>query len=328
MIPFKKETDIISSVNDLVKTPIHNNGLEEYISNYTTEAIKKIKYTLIIKSAIISFIALIISFYIDVAKVPFLGNVSFDIGKYLFPSWQPAEHSFVPFTFWWLPLIVYGLFLGLSFLAFRKLSVEVVRTPTSEIIDKIISSYLSIVEGISTALPLIGAAILLLSTRMGEEIFLGLSVPFEIKALIILALGKLFEPVFDQMGIEYQNVVSNVKAKKEKYFAKMQSESTENLVGKIEELSRINKTPGISTEDLNNYKEFLHQVSDLSHIILSNYDAINKVLIQFGELETVTTEKVENLKNVSESILRASKSLSDEQTITGLKCLESIIVKR
>jgi len=36
-------------------------------------------------------------------------------------------------------------------------------------------------------------------------------VPFEVKALIILAIGKLFEPVLDQLGLEFQNIVDTVK---------------------------------------------------------------------------------------------------------------------
>ncbi len=110
---------------------------------------------------------------------------------------------------------------------------EIIRTPASETIDRIISSYTSVTDSISTALPLIGAAILLISIKLGEEIFLGLSVPFEVKALIVLALGKLFEPVLDQLGVEFQNIVNHVRDIKERYFSRIQIENSKNLLKTI-----------------------------------------------------------------------------------------------
>ena len=97
---------------------------------------------------------------------------------------------------------------------------EIKRNPASETIDRVISSYTSIIDSISTALPLLGAALLLISIKFGEEVFLGLSVPFEIKAFIILALGKLFEPVLDQLGVEFQNIATHVSDLKRKIFLK------------------------------------------------------------------------------------------------------------
>ena len=62
-------------------------------------------------------------------------------------------------------------------------------------------------------------SILLISIKLGEEVFLGLSVPFEVKALIVLAIGKLFEPVLDQLGMEFQAVVNHVSDIRDKYFS-------------------------------------------------------------------------------------------------------------
>jgi len=41
-------------------------------------------------------------------------------------------------------------------------------------------------------MPLLGAAILLIAIKEGPTIFLGFSVPFEVKSILILAIGKLF----------------------------------------------------------------------------------------------------------------------------------------
>ena len=159
-----------------------------------------------------------------------LGEVTFDLARSLFPGWQPPVDTFEPYSFWWLPIAVYALFIFISYLAYNRLKLEIIRTPASETIDRIIEASTSVIDSISTALPLIGAAILLVSIKLGEEIFLGLSVPFEIKALIILAIGKLFQPVFDQLGVDFQNVVNHVKDIRDKYFSRIQIESSKSLI--------------------------------------------------------------------------------------------------
>ncbi len=209
------------------------NSLDELISSYVVETIKKKKFSLILKPAIISFVALIISFFMDISSVPVLGNISRDIAKSLFPTWQPAVQAFEPYRFWWLPILVYLLFVFFAYLAYEKLKIEIVRNPASETIDRVITSYTSVVDSIATALPLLGAALLLISIKMGEEIFLGLSVPFEIKALIVLALGKLFEPVLDQLSVEFQNIATHVSDLKERYFSRIQTENSRNILDQL-----------------------------------------------------------------------------------------------
>jgi len=225
-------------------------GLEEELERYTQTAVNNIKFTLIIKPAIISFVALIISFFLDLSTVPILGDITIKIAQSLFPAWQPDPNMISPYSFWWLPVMVYGLFVFLSFLAYNKLRLEIVRTPASETIDRVISSYTSVIDSISTALPLIGAAILLISIQLGEEVFLGLSVPFEVKALIVLALGKLFEPVLDQLSVEFQNVVNHVSDIKERYFSRIQIENSKNLLKQISGSSGAGRGSDISLKDL------------------------------------------------------------------------------
>lgn len=101
--------------------------------------------------------------------------MTFDLARSLFPGWQAPIEAFEPYSFWWLPVAVYALFIFVAYLAYNKLKLEIIRTPASETIDRIIESSTSVVDSISTALPLIGAAILLVSIKLGEEVFLGLS---------------------------------------------------------------------------------------------------------------------------------------------------------
>ncbi len=300
-------------------------GLEEELDSYTRSAVSKIRFNVVIKPAIISFIALIVSFFLDVSKVPLLGDVTFDLARKVFPTWEPPTYAFEPFSFWWVPIFAYALFLFISYLAYNKLKIEIIRTPASETVDRLIEASTSVIDSIATALPLIGAAVLLISITLGEEIFLGLSVPFEIKALIILAIGKLFLPVLDQLGIEFQNVVNHVQDIRDKYFSRIQ----------IESLKQMNKggmagTGGekISVEDMQRFKSVMDETSRLSNVILKNFSSAREMMEKISQLEQIGSDKIQQLNALANSITQASSSLTDERTLAGLKHLEAIVVKK
>ncbi len=323
------KTIINENTKNLLNPDVANNELESELESYTRSAIRKIQFTVIIKPAIISFIALIISFFLDLSKVPILGNITIDLAKTLFPSWKPVEESVIPFSFWWLPVITYAFFVFMAFLAYSKLKLEIIRTPASATIDRIINSYTSVIDSISTALPLIGAAILLISIKLGEEIFLGLSVPFEVKALIILALGKLFEPVLDQLGVEFQNVVNHVSDIREKYFSRIQVENSKNI------LKRLNssndgalKGTELSIADVEKFKLLVEQSAKLSEIMNRNFVSIASLTEKINQIDGISSQKITELSTLANALNQASHSLGDDKTLTGLKYLESIVVKK
>jgi hypothetical protein len=305
----------------------HRNGLEEEIDSYIENSISKLRFSLVLKPAAISFVALILSFFLDISRVPLLGDISAQLGKALFPTWEPAVESVVPYSFWWLPVAVYALFFFLAYMAFNKLKIEVMRSAATETIDRIISSYTTVIDSISTALPLLGAALLLISIKLGEEIFLGLSVPFEVKALIVLAIGKLFEPVLDQLGIEFQNIVNHVKDKRERYFSRIQIENSRNLV---KQLSGHGSTrlPEISSTDMEAYKALLAESSKYSEVLLKNFSHLYAVLEKIKGIDLISTEKIGELNKLADNLTAASRHLGDEKTIEGLTHLENIVVRK
>ena len=311
----------------LVDTPNRaDDGLEEELDSYTRAAVSRIRFDTLIKSAIISFIALIISFFIDVASVPLLGDVTFDLARSLFPGWQPPVDTFEPYSFWWLPIAVYALFVFIAFLAYNRLKLEIIRTPATETIDRVIESSMSVIDAISTALPLIGAAILLVSIKLGEEVFLGLSVPFEIKALIILAIGKLFQPVLDQLGVDFQNVVNHVKDIRDKYFSRIQIESSKSLIKQFNQ-SGIGGGTAVSLQDAEKYKAIVNESARLSEIIHKNFTAVSAMMEKVNSVQQISSDKIQQLNTLANSITQASSSLSDEKTLVGLKHLEAIVKK-
>ena len=303
-----------------------DDGLEEELDSYTRSAVTRIRFNTIIKPAIISFIALIISFFIDVASVPVLGEVTFDLARSLFPGWQPPVDAFEPYSFWWLPVAVYALFIFISYLAYNRLKLEIIRTPASETIDRIIEASTSVIDSISTALPLIGAAILLVSIKLGEEIFLGLSVPFEIKALIILAIGKLFQPVLDQLGVDFQNVVNHVKDIRDKYFSRIQIESSKSLIKQFNQ-SGVGGGGAVSVQDMEKYKAVVTESARMSEIIHKNFAAVTAMMEKVNSVQQISSDKIQQLNTLANSITQASSSLTDERTLVGLKHLEAIVKK-
>jgi hypothetical protein len=311
----------------LVDTSVRvDDGLEEELDSYTRAAVTRIRFDTIIKPAIISFVALIISFFIDVATVPILGDVTFDLARSLFPGWQAPVDTFEPYSFWWLPVLVYALFIFISFLAYNRLKLEIIRTPASETIDRIIEASTSVIDSISTALPLIGAAILLVSIKLGEEIFLGLSVPFEIKALIILAIGKLFQPVLDQLGVDFQNVVNHVKDIRDKYFSRIQIESSKSLINQFNK-SGVGGGGAVTVQDMEKYKALVTESARMSEIMNKNYAAISVIMEKVNSMQQISSEKIQQLNSLANSITQASSSLTDEKTLVGLKHLEAIVKK-
>jgi hypothetical protein len=311
----------------LVDTPNRaDDGLEEELDSYTRAAVSRIRFDTLVKSAVISFIALIISFFIDVATVPFFGDVTFDLARSLFPGWQPPVDTFEPYSFWWLPIAVYALFVFIAYLAYNRLKLEIIRTPATETIDRVIESSMSVIDSISTALPLIGAAILLVSIKLGEEVFLGLSVPFEIKALIILAIGKLFQPVLDQLGVDFQNVVNHVKDIRDKYFSRIQIESSKSLIKQFNQ-SGIGGGTTVSLQDAEKYKAIVNESARLSEIVHKNFTAVSAMMEKVNSVQQISSDKIQQLNALANSITQASSSLSDEKTLLGLKHLEAIVKK-
>lgn len=304
-----------------------DDGLEEELDSFTRAAVTRIRFNTIIKPAIISAIALFISFFIDVANVPILGDVTFDLARSLFPGWQAPLEAFEPYSFWWLPVAVYAIFIFVAYLAYNRLKLEIIRTPATETIDRVIESSTSVIDSISTALPLIGAAILLVSIKLGEEVFLGLSVPFEIKALIVLAMGKLFQPVLDQLGVDFQNIVNHVKDLRDKYFSRIQIESSKSLIKQFNQTGLGGGGAAVSVQDLEKYKALVTESARLSEIMHKNFASVSAMMEKVNSLQHITTEKIQQLNSLANSITQASSSLTDEKTLIGLKHLEAIVKK-
>ncbi|MFH1196548.1 MAG: hypothetical protein V1720_12665 [bacterium] len=306
------------------------NELDKKLAEYKQAQVDKITFRILLKPLLISFIALVFSFFLDISYVPFLGNITIDFAKALFPSWQPINQQIEPLSFWWMPIITYFIFVGFAFKAYYELKHEANYSSSSGIIDRITGSAMSVIDGISTALPLLGAAILLISIKLGPEIFLGISVPFEIKALIVLALGVLFEPVMDKLGVEFQHIVNRSREIKDRYYSEIQILETNTILAKIEEqLSKINNPVSnmLKPGELESYQKVFENLLTLSKETYKYTAASQSVLEKMSGFGSIQPEHVESVKSLTKLITEAANSLKDEKTISALKSLENIIKK-
>lgn len=305
---------------------LKTNGIDAEISEFKKERLSKIRFRILTKHAIISVVALLFSLFIDVSNVPLLGNISIDIAQKLFPGWEPINKAITPISFWWLPFAAYIIFLLFAYKSYSELRTAVKESTSPEIIDRIVGSSVSVIDGISTALPLIGAAILLISIKLGPEVFLGLSVPFEIKALIVLAIGKLFEPVLDEMSVEFHHIITKAKDLKDRYYAAAQLDHFEKIVKRLEH-NQIAAPGTIQTTDLKIFETVLSRIVELSEQMQANFKHSFELFNKMKEISNLDTDKLKELRLAAEKITIATESLKDPNTVRSLQSLESLIKK-
>ncbi|MGE5410620.1 MAG: hypothetical protein ACM3MI_06640, partial [Clostridiales bacterium] len=98
-----------------------SNGLEKEIDSFKEAKLKNLSFKIVSKHIIISLVALFFTFFLDIAHVPILGNISMNIAKGLFANWNPANQGFESISFWWMPVIVYFIFVLFAYKAYVEL---------------------------------------------------------------------------------------------------------------------------------------------------------------------------------------------------------------
>ncbi|MBK7106872.1 MAG: hypothetical protein IPH62_16490 [Ignavibacteriae bacterium] len=322
-------TETQQQVNSGKVNILDDQYLAEKIHQIKENHLKNISPIILIKPAVFSFVVLLVSMFIDLSSVPILGNITIDIAKSLYPDWQQAEKTIEPIQFWWLPLVSYLFFITIAVKEYRGLFSHVRSTTPRENIDRIISSSISLIDGYATALPLIGAAFLLVSIKLGPEIFLGLSVPFEIKSLIVLAIAKLFEPVLDYIGVKFQKVINVASDFQEQFYQKLQVKQTDKLIKLLSE----NNSPkvaenNLSIENLKNLREELEKIKTLSFESYQNFNILNKLTTQLNSSLENNGKHLTAINQMSQTIDSMASNLNSDKVLQSLNSLELIVNKR
>lgn len=185
----------------------------------------------------------------------------------LFPFTKvPIDYLQGPLIFFFsylFPLIVFGVYALMGFRANKELKND--KQLTEAKITLKVDKYSGIVDGIGTALPLIGAALLLYYAVKpnSSEIFYGFAAPLEIKSIFLLASAKLFESMFDSLAERYLTIVRNENdnAQLLEALKKRIVEFTQDDIVKLDSISQMASQ---SSESLNG---FVNNLKDLSSIL-------------------------------------------------------------
>lgn len=287
--------------------------IRKYLVEKNLNIISKAGTLDVIRALIPSLILLIISLFIDVAYVPILGDIAASSAKSFFNV--DITLKVIPMQFWYLPFLAYILFLIFALLCNHSLKKEIaLKGPSEEIITRIVDNYSGLVDSISTAMPLLGAAILLLSTQLGEKVFLGFSVPFEIKSIVILALGKLFGTVFETQGLQFQAITEEINNVEEEYNFynqyKLQSSLLDSMKSTNEQLllgiTGAGSTKQMTKEDSEFIFKYLKLAKDVNEEHAKNVAAFKNIVSDFSTIKFTDSSVISQMNDAVNNINNAA----------------------
>jgi methyl-accepting chemotaxis protein len=307
-----KRDNLDKRVQELMSESTEYHELKQYVIDKGVTRIQSDGLMGRMKPALPSFIALIISIFMDVGKVPFLGKVAENMANWVFPGSTTLNKGVEPITLWWMPFIVYGLFILCAELSYRKLLKEVsTKGVSQEIIERITNRYASIVDGVGTALPLLGAAILLISIKEGPIIFLGFSVPFEIKSIIILAVAKLFEIVFDSQGLQFAELREDLNDLEKEYFTERDDIHQRAILQQLhdgfsrkgaETMAGMEK---FSKEEAAEIMNSLKKAAEFGENISKNVVIMKNAIAEMSKTNVHDSDLLKELQNTTQSLTTA-----------------------
>jgi methyl-accepting chemotaxis protein len=313
---FKKD-NLEKRIQELMRESTEYHELKQYVIDKGVKKIQDEGLLGRLKPAIPSIIGLILSYFIDVSKVPFLGKVAENLANWVFPGGVSLNKAVEPVSLWWLPVITYAVFILCSELSYRKLLKEVsTKGVSQEIIERITNRYATIVDGIGTALPLLGAAILLISIKEGPIIFLGFSVPFEIKAITILAIAKLFEIVFDSQGLKFAELREELNDLEKEYFTERDDIHQRAILQQLHDgfskrgADSMPLTEKFSKEEAQEIYNSLHKAAEFSEAISKNVVIMRNAIVEMSKTNIHDSELLKELQNTSQSLSTALAAAS------------------
>ncbi len=294
--------------------------IRKYLVEKNLNRISKAGTKDVLKALIPSLIVLFLSLYIDVAHVPILGNVAQNIFKNYFNIEMSGVQAF---QFWWLPFAAFALFMVFAWMSNMSLKKQItLKGPSEEIITRTVDNYSGLVDSIATAMPLLGAAILLLSTQLGKDVFLGFSVPFEIKSIVILAIGKLFGTVFETQGLQYQAITEEVKDVEEEYNYYSQYQLQNRMIDSIKStneqllvgLTGAGSVSKFSAEEAQKIYDYIKLTRQLNDEHSKNLTSFKNTVAEFGQIKlfdatliSQMNEVINNIKSTAEVVKKTSE---------------------
>lgn len=305
--------DLQSRINLLLKHDTEINEIRNYIVETSLDKLDKEGSRMLLRAALPSLILLILSFLIDVSYVPFLGTVAHNFAEYLYPG-KSINLELQPIQLWWYPVVLYILFIFCALLSNNSLKKEIRLKGASEgSIARIINRYSGIVDGLGTALPLLGAAILLVSIKIGPDFFLGFSVPFEIKSIVILAMAKLFDSIFEAQALRFQDISEEVRKVESEYHFEQQNTMSISMIKELKESNeKLFASSHLTQKDLT--KEDAEQIfklvkltSEVNYEFSKNVASLKSAASDLSQLTMFDQELLTQVNNVTNSLKTVSE---------------------
>jgi hypothetical protein len=314
--------DVEERISSLMTYDTELSEIKNHIINKNIDRINSDGFRIIVNSAIPSFIVLILSLFVDISYVPVLGQVAQNFAGWLFPGAELLNQGVEPMRFWWLPFVIYIVFIACALVANKALRNELLSKGASEGgISRVIDRYSGIVNAIGTALPLLGAAFLLVSIKEGPIIFLGFSVPFEVKSIIILAIALLFDSVFDALALRYQEVQEEIKNVEKEYYYEKDHSLQKNMLNEIKDRLAISGGHAlpqqIKKEDYEQIYKILKVTHDVNESFTKNLINMKNTMDGMREIKIIDPETVESLKNLTLSLSTLMGSIEKTSIYTG-----------
>jgi hypothetical protein len=308
------DTEVQDRINSLMRHDTEIKKIKNYVIQKHLEKIDKEGSSILLKAAFPSFLLLILSFFIDVGNVPLLGKVALNFANWLFPGTEWLNQAIQPIMFWWLPIVLYIIFVLCAYLANRSLKNEVSTKGASEaIIGRIIERYAGIVDGLGTAMPLLGAAILLVSIKEGATLFIGFSVPFEIKSIIILAIAKLFNSVFETQALRYSEIHEDLKKVESEYFYEQQETIESGMLIQLQDVNKKLDTvsltaefKGLNREEAETVFKIIKLTSEVSDAFAKNIVNLKNAVQELSMTKVFESGTIEQVNNVSNTLANIS----------------------
>jgi hypothetical protein len=89
----------------------------------------------------------------------------------------------------------------------------------------------------------------------------------------------------------------------------------------------MGSSAAVSIQDLEKYKAIVNESARLSEIVHKNFTAVTAMMEKVNSVQQISSDKIQQLNTLANSITQASSSLTDERTLVGLKHLEAIVKK-
>lgn len=312
------------SYESIKKHDLELSNIKDEIIKKNIEKIDKESFKTIFKAGLPSLLLVFLSFFIGISDLPIIGNIFSALANYVSPGSVQEASQVNPVSLWWFPVLSYAIFIFCAMRANSSIRREIHLNGASEAsITRIIDRYSGIVDGIGTALPLLGAAILLISIEKGPAIFLGFAVPFEIKSIIILAVAKLFDSVFDALALRYQEVQEEIKNAERVYYYQKQAKLQKSILERISFGSSGNVEIKSSVTD-----DHLKRIYDTMKSTEQSSHTIKALMTEISNLKLPDERILKELENTARMINETIQGLKENTVLKSLDNLAYITGKR